>query len=189
MENTNPWRVPVEDLEKLDKDTAKFLFDYGEKRLKHLLEVSDRTTTRAISILTLSIPLVGFLLSALFKHYFGDDSSLLSIQILIACWVSIVVCLFCMICWGIVGFPRVMHQMGREPKVLFKKELIDNEYYLKENQFKLILIVETEELQQRIDYMQAQSNRRICILKTGLLTIAFYTGACFITLVLLVLFQ
>jgi hypothetical protein len=178
------WIAPVVSLPLLDKESAKFVFESAEKRLKHILDVSDRTTNRSISILTGIIPLLAFLLTGLFKHFFGKPEDAFSNQSLVICWISVIVCLLVIVLLGVVAFPRNMHQMGREPKFLYIKDFVDNDSYKNELQYKLYLVAETEDLQQRIDYMQAQSDFRVKLLKTTFLVIVFYFLACFMGLLL-----
>lgn len=182
------WIAPIDDLTKLDKDSAKFIFESGEKRLRHLLEVSDRTTNRTIAMLTGQIPLVAFILSLLFRHYVGAPENYLNPIMLGVSWASLIVSLISMILLGRIIFPRDMHQMGTEPKDLIIKDFVENPDYQNAHQYLLLLVIESESLQRRIDYMQDQSNRRVYLFKIALLIIAVYGLLCIAALVLLAIF-
>lgn len=182
MPDTSTRTPPFLDIKNLDKDAVKFIFESGEKRLKHLLEVSDRTTNRAFTILSGLIPLVAFLLSVLYKHYFGGAAGLLAAELFWLSWLSLVAALAAMILLTLIVFPRSMHQLGREPKKLLTVDLLQHEYYT--DSYKLLLYIESEELQGRIDYMQRQSNRRVRLFKAALMIIAGYALLCFAAIAL-----
>ena len=183
------WEAPIKDLNLLNKDAAKFVFESAEKRLKHLLEVSDRTTNRAVAVVTALIPLTAFLLTTLYKHYWGGIESLLEDKMILLVWASIVVCLISLVLFGIVIFPRNMHQMGREPNQLFTEEFLEDEYYQDELQYKSYLVSETEDFQGRITFMQVQNNRRIKLFKWALLAIVFYSALLFFILTVVGIFR
>lgn len=189
MNTSSNWQAPFDLFNQLDKDSAKLLFDLAEKRLKNILETADKTTNRAYIVLTATIPLVAFLFSALFKHYFGATDTHLSGLLLVACWLTILVSLISNAFLLRVAFPRDMHQVGREPKMLFTNELLTDTYYQEDKQAKMLLIYETEDLQQRIDYMQTQSNNRVYWFKTAVFLLFGYAFLCFIILSVLALFR
>ena len=184
-----PWSAPIDDFEKINKDSVKFIFETAEKRLKHLLEVSDRTTNRAYSFLTTCIPLVAFLLASLFKHYFGNEADNLPCFLLPLLWGAVLICIGSTALLLQVVTPRDMHQIGREPKHIFTKELLLDERYQNENQYKLLLVAETEEFQSRIDFMQSQSNNRVGKVKLALYLLVGCAFIALFDLLLLVLFQ
>lgn len=183
------WMAPDAAYADLHKESAKFLFDAAEKRLKNLLDVSDRTTNRAIGTFGLLIPLLGFLLAALFKHYFGKPTDQLAAFLLAVCWLSSWVCLISIGWLYRTAFPRDMHQMGREPRLLLNQELLTNEYYQGEKQYTRLLVAEIEDLQDRIRYMQAQSNQRVADIKKCFTLLAWYAGFCLLVLTVWGLFQ
>jgi len=189
MDTVQTWSAPDAAFADLDKDAAKFLFDSTEKRLKNLLETSDKTTGRAITSLTFLIPLIAFLLSALFKHYFGSTAQSLSEQLLIISWLSCLVCLIAVSYFVRASFPRLMHQMGREPKALLTEEFLQNQYYQGESQYRRLLIGEIEEFQCRISFMQDQSNRRVEWIKVGFSLLGGYATLCFVSLMVWALSQ
>lgn len=176
------WQVPPEAFHYLDKESAKFLFDAAEKRLKHLLENSDRTTNRAIGLASLLIPLLAFLLTSLSNHYFAQPPKSLSCLLLVFCWLSLWTCALVINMLVRAAFPRDKHQLGREPHLVLTQDLLENEFYQKEAQYLRLLVQEIEDLQNRIHYMQQQNNQR-----TALVTTCFRVlgGYAFISVLLL----
>lgn len=189
MKQSSDWRAPMELFEQIDKDAARFVFESAEKRLKNILETSDKTTTRAYSILTATIPLLAILFTALFKHHFGDAQSHLSGLLLTVSWITVIVCLVSSAMMLRVAFPRDMQQIGREPKLLFTPEMLTHDYYQHEKQLKLFLIYEMQDIQQRICFMQGQSNIRVGLFKKAIYLLFGYALLCFSILVVLALFQ
>ena len=177
------WNAPIVDIRKLTESSGKYILDQAEKRLRHLLELSERTTNRAIAILSGLIPVNIYLITLIFNNYYSKTGGL-TLPLITLCWISLVVIFVSIILSSYVAFPRDMHQMGSEPKNIFINELIESDFYINELQCLTIIVSEIEDLQNRIEFMQKQNNNRVVITKISFAVFGIYSIICTLMLIL-----
>ena len=171
------WNAPIADIRKLTDSSGKYILEQAEKRLRHLLELSERTTNRAIAILSGLIPVNIYLITLIFNNYYSKTGSL-SLPLITLCWISLAVIFVSIILSSYVAFPRDMHQVGSEPKNIFTDELMKSDFYVNELQCLTIIVGEIEDLQNRIDFMQEQNNKRVVLTKISFAIFGIYAVLC-----------
>ena len=177
------WNAPINDIKKLTDTSGKYILEQAEKRLRHLLELSERTTNRAIAILSGLIPVNIYLITLIFNNYYSK-TGILSLPLITLCWISLGVIFVSIVLSSYVAFPRDMHQMGSEPKNIFTEEIIESNYYINELQSLTIIVSEIEDLQNRIEFMQKQNNKRVVITKISFSIFGIYSIVCTLMLIL-----
>jgi hypothetical protein len=203
MENNSRWQVeinPETDWNTLDKDTFRFYFDQAEKRLKSTLEVAEKATQRAYSLLIGLVPLMTVLVSTLSQYYFYTPTKTVSTTtktitittsvlttspiLVIACWVALILSFSVLTIAFMVIFPRSAHQLGREPKALARPDYFENPEFKGIACYILNLVDELEDYQRRINFMEKQNEKRVWLTKCALLIIA--SGFFLYTLLLII---
>jgi hypothetical protein len=173
-------RIEVENFGVVSANAMRFVFEQAEKRLKSTLDMADRITVRAYAVLVLLVPC----LSAVIGIFRNDLKGCTNAEWLLLMCCVVGLCVVLMLIVKII-YPRDMHQLGREPKVIALPEYYENPDYPHEESYVLLLTFEIEDYQSRIDYMEKQNSKRIYLLKWAYCVFVVL----FFVLVLFVLFN
>lgn len=164
MESQKIWRTDIQNWTRINKDLINFYLNQAEAELKASLDVHDKVTQRAFTILTILIPVLsisfGYLIRQMSEH--NADKFLLVIAILVLIAAS--VALFFLIQ---LIFPRQWMILGRQPKEILISAAVDsNDELTPEQLYVGIVMGELENIQYKIDYNWAYNIQRLKILKT-----------------------
>lgn len=156
------WRTDIKDWSKINKDLINFYLNQAESELKASLDVHDKVTQRAFTILTILIPILslsfGYLIRQISEH--NTDKFLLVIAII--CLIAVIFALYNLIR---LIFPRHWMIIGRQPKEIFVSSLVDNDTLTPEQLHIGIVMGEIENIQYKIDSNWIQNEERLKILK------------------------
>jgi hypothetical protein len=179
MYTMQAWKSDIINWTKLDKPLADFFLNQAEQNLKSTLDLSDRITTRAVSILTIIIPITvlnaGFLLTQLFNH---PSSSKYLVWFALAGLLALAVVLIVLAKLITV---RQWMAPGGLPREIFTSHMLDNDLS-NAHQYVASVMGEIERVQIKIDFNRAQNAQRLNILKWTIwfIAMAFVTLFVFI---------
>jgi len=164
------WNISPENKAKIDKDIANYVIEQAEKSLKYSIEVADKTTSKAITLLLVLLPvastIVGFLVNSV-KQYktLMSPETLLLMYFLILCIVALIFAVKLVL-------PRNTMGLGREPKQLIVDQVLQLAGCSGEQKLLIYKLNEIKNYQFKIEHNQAQNNTRILLFKN----ILVYTG-------------
>lgn len=162
------WQTDIQDWTKLTKDIVLFYLTQAESNLKSCLELSDRITTRAFSLLTIIIPIITLTLGYLLKQIIEGNANYWLLLISITCLIISFVCLYFLVK---LIFPRGWMPLGRQPNEIFTSHMVDNDLD-QDKKYIAIVMGEIECIQTKIDYNKLQNNKRLKYLKIVLVLIS-----------------
>lgn len=161
------WVIDNESWELLDKDTADFCFQEGEKLLSSISNIGDKITQRCYALISILISICPLLVGAVVFI----NSELRCAKSLLSLFVLICIAAICMLFKLVL--PRNVNIAGREPRDLVNRDVLifyNNSKDIKRN----ILILELERLQSKIDFIKKSNEQRTVnfeiILKVLLIT-------------------
>lgn len=170
MESQKTWRTDVQEWTKINKDLINFYLNQAESELKSSLDVHDKITQRAFTILTILIPVLSISFGYLIHQISGHNTDKFILVIAIAALFAAMVALFNLIR---LIFPRQWMVMGRQPKEIFISAVIDNNKELTPEQLHIgIVMREIEDIQYKIDYNWEHNETRLKTLKRVIWIIA-----------------
>ena len=164
------WNISPENKAKIDKDIANYVIEQAEKSLRYSIEVADKTTSKAITLLLVLLPvastIVGFLVNSV-KQYKAlmAPETLLLMYFLFLCIVALIFAVKLVL-------PRNTMGLGREPKQLVVDQVLQLADCSSEQKLLIYKLNEIKNYQFKIEYNKQQNNARIVRFKN----ILIYTG-------------
>ncbi|WP_158828988.1 hypothetical protein [Mucilaginibacter lacusdianchii] len=156
--DTPPWDLDTEDKANIDDLLANYILDQGDKALRHTLDIADKTTTRAFTVLLFMVPvtstIISFLITELHK---GPQQTYLNVGFFLLLVIACCVNLFFLIR---LVFPRNTMVVGREPRDIAVKSVLTRECSSPDKVL-ILKINEIKNCQHRISYNKKQNAERI----------------------------
>lgn len=173
------WQSDIVDWEKISVDSYKFVLDQANEQLNEVLEESHSITKNGRAILLSHITALSGILGYLFS-----DKSRVSHE---RGWIIIFICVMALL--SIYTFdllfkllyPRILFYKGSPPKEIFFKQAFDG--LSEEEGLKSILFDEVIRMQNKIERMQEENNRRIVRYKRALNISLLFISIAIITIV------
>jgi hypothetical protein len=152
------WQIESELKKKIDLDLANFILDAGEKSLKHTIDIADKTTNRAFTVVLILIPVISTVIGLLINSLKGTEK----FRSLDCIFLSILIILMAITLGFLfkLVFPRLFMVLGREPKDIITPGMLMNDL---EDKKKLLAfkLNEIKNCQNRISYNRIQNAKRI----------------------------
>jgi hypothetical protein len=173
------WEIDPENKKHVDKDIAQFILEQGEKALRHTIDVSDKATNRAFSMLLILLPvsstIIGFLINEIKKARPYQHA-----DIYFFCTLAII-CIVALIYIIKVVYPRNTMEIGREPKNIAVSNMLQGDKS-SEEKLRVIKLNEIKNCQYKIDYNRKQNAERVLLVSkitkyvgiSALIAIAIY---------------
>lgn len=159
MEN---WSINIEKWEEINPESAKFILEQGEKFLGQTLEIGEKISSRAFSLILILITLVSALTGYSINKYLTENvlSGLIIVNTLyILILIVILYFLFMII------FPRLTYVSGRKPSDIAIPDFLENEKPESNVKHLALVLNEIENCQFKIDANEKQNEERITQLK------------------------
>ncbi|MDX1943141.1 MAG: hypothetical protein SFU99_21435 [Saprospiraceae bacterium] len=166
-EKINVWIPEIDDLNDISIETLNFVFKQGELYLTELVKIYDNTISRAYTLLSIYISILGIMITFLATNlvsggYDKEDTPILII--LSFTLIPMIYCLFIII--GII-FPNQLMVTGRPPKELIPNKLMDIPVG---DKLLYLLYNECIHLQTKVAYNELINTRRLASLKRVIIT-------------------
>lgn len=166
------WRHNLKNWENVNKDVYKFCFEQSEKRLKDVLDDSEKITSRTYSLIGILIPVLSVCLgivlkSILMKSEFGFIGGICIISILI-----LGVCLFFL---ASIIKKREVWFSGTEPQDILLSHYVEIDTLVDDEPLKYMYLSEMEQIQHKIESNKSSNEKRIGIFSKCLTTIVVTT--------------
>jgi hypothetical protein len=164
------WNISPENKAKIDKDIANYIIEQAEKSLRYSIEVADKTTSKAVTLLLILLPvastIVGFLVNSV-----KQNKTLVSPETLLLMY-FLVLFIVALIFAVKLLLPRNTMALGREPKQLIVDQVLQLADCSSEQKLLIYKLNEIKNYQYKIEHNQDQNNTRITLFKN----ILIYTG-------------
>lgn len=155
-----PYDSVNKDWKKVDKESVEFMLRQAHEYERCLSERSDKITSRAFSIVSILATVATALIAVFAKVVVNNEIDFLTLYLLTV----IVVVLTLIFLFGTLVFPRGFMMLGRNPKKMFKPELLGVGKQ-KKHSYIALLLAELEVAQQKIDFNSDQNRLRTKRLK------------------------
>ncbi|MES2454004.1 MAG: hypothetical protein V4594_00610 [Bacteroidota bacterium] len=171
------WNINSENKEHIDRDMAQFVLEQADKSLKHTIDIADKATNRAFTLLLIYLPVTSTLVGILINEI--KESHKFRILDIYFLGSLVVVCMVALLALIRLIFPRASMVLGREPKDILTNDMLQNSLTA-ENKLKAFHLNEIKNYQARITYNREQNAKRIALIST----ILKWTGiAAFISII------
>lgn len=155
-DTTPKWQIDDETWELLDKETAEFFFQEGEKFLINSNSIGDKINQRCYTLISVLISICPLLIGVIV----AINDEMKCIASLIALFVFICIVAICFLAKLLL--PRFSKSIGREPHQLMNKEVL--RFYTDEKDRKRnVMILEIERLQHKIKFVTKSNEQRAVI--------------------------
>jgi hypothetical protein len=165
ISSTNKWNVPVECLNKISLEDAKFIFDHAEKQLQDTVNSSDIIVARTTTLITVSVAfltaLIGYSISRL-DNYKSHDKIFITAAISAMC-----VFLICLYLKKNIQ-PKNYAIIGAEP-ILFFRDNFFNDSIEEKQRLIYLYINEIENYQDRIKMNKETNENRWAVFKKSIM--------------------
>lgn len=152
------WSIDPENKKQIDGNLAGFIIEHADKSLRHTIEVADKATNRAFTLLLILLPItstfIGLLVNEIKEKHKYRTLDLYFFGILI------IICLTALGMLVKLIFPRDSMVAGREPKDILTNEMLQNELSA-EKKLLAFKFNEIKNYQFRITYNRQQNAQRI----------------------------
>lgn len=157
----NSWKIEPEYKKKIEAELADFILEQGEKALRHTIDIADKTTNRAFTIVLILLPIISTVIALLVNAMKSPDKY----QTLDICFFSILLFMCSLSLFYLVKlvFPRFFMTFGREPKDIIVREMLENDLS-PEKKLLAFKFNEIKNCQSKIDYNKCQNSKRILVL-------------------------
>jgi len=152
------WRHNLKDWEKVNKEVYKFCLDQAEKRLKDIIEDSEKITSRSYTLIGVLIPLLSICVGIILKYIISNSPLDLIVYMSI---ISVLIIGYCL--WSLsklVGV-RQIWSSGTEPVNIVKSEYLEIESLIDDEPLKFLYLSEIEQIQHKIDQNNIINHKRI----------------------------
>lgn len=179
------WRHSLKNWENVDKDVYKFCFEQAEKRLKDVLDDSEKITSRTYALIGILIPVlsvcVGIVLKSLvLKSGMGFLGTISIISILILGG-----CLFFL---ASIIKERDVWFSGTEPQDILLSHYVEVDTLENDEPVKYMYLSEMEQIQHKIESNKTVNEQRIGIFSKCLIVVVITTIAALASILSLSIF-
>lgn len=156
------WKSKLSDWKSIPVDRYKIFFELAEKRLKDILDESEKITSRSYSLIALIIPVLSLSIAELLKNYQAPNilTIIATIGIVLSSWT-----LYSLI--QIINVRDIWY-FGTEPLDILIDDFNSSESLSQEELTKALYLSEIEQTQHKISSNKKVNNTRISKFKTCL---------------------
>ena len=175
------WRHSLKNWENVSKDCYDFAFQQGEKRLKDILDESEKITTRTYALIGIVVPIISINLGVLINNLNNKDVSIVLSLFSIVTTLVLGLCLWFL--YELISSRDTWYN-GTEPKSIVKSEFMELENLVNDEPVKNLIKGELEIIQQKIDCNSQINANRIITFSICLKIIIVTTIAAIVSLLL-----
>jgi hypothetical protein len=161
------WNTDLKHWKKVNKEVYKFCLEQGEKRLKDIIDDSEKITSRSYTLIGVLIPVLSICVGIVLKYVIDKTTFDLVVYLSIICVPILGCCLWHLS--KLVGIRRIWHA-GTEPKNLCKSEFIEFDSFKEEDAIKYLQLSEIEQIQYKIDENKNVNYERMRVFNNCLTT-------------------
>ena len=162
------YRIELKNWKTANLESLKFILEHGLEHLEQTVEISNKITARAFTILSVLIPVLSVMLGILFNYQFEKTENMPPEGLMIVSVILIFPLLYCLVLLIRLIFPRLIQPLGRPPAELDDPDYLENPEYNKNQQYLLMIINEIDNCQNKIAFNDASNTKRIKLFKTAL---------------------